>query len=149
MESLQNYATPAEREEAVTILVPHIPCFQRENGNNNAMRSALIHEIGHFTRLAFDDPRDDEEGEEANFDDTESFKDRASNILAWWRNHSGALPNWLKVLREAVLLQPSSGGAERVFAMYTWMFDDDQEAALEDYKETSLQLRYNTIWRNK
>jgi hypothetical protein len=63
-------------------------------------------------------------------------------LLAWWKNNTG-LTDWLVVLTVAVLLQPSSCTAERVFSMYTWMFGDDQDSALEDYKETALMLRFN------
>jgi hypothetical protein len=70
-------------------------------------------------------------------------------LLEWWRQNGPRLPQWRLVLQVAALFQPSSAAAERVFSMAAWMFGDDQDAALQDYKEASLMLRYNEIWRNK
>jgi hypothetical protein len=70
-------------------------------------------------------------------------------LLEWWRNNGPRLPQWRLVLQVATLFQPSSAAAERVFSMAAWMFGDEQDAALQDYKETSLMLRYNELWRNK
>ena len=63
--------------------------------------------------------------------------------LAWWKtlNHH--------VVAVAVLLQPNSGSAERVFSMYTWSFDDDQDNALEDYKATAVMMRFNEQNRHR
>ena len=68
-------------------------------------------------------------------------------LLPWWNNHKVKLAAWYKVVQEAVLLQPSSTGAERVFSMLDSLFGDEQEAALEDYKETSVIMRYNELKR--
>ena len=71
------------------------------------------------------------------------FEHAQSNaILKWWTNNR-VLTHWIDLLVVAVQLQPSSGSAERVFTMYTWMFDDDQDNALEDYKDTTLKMRFN------
>jgi hypothetical protein len=72
--------------------------------------------------------------------------DQLSN---WWALVRADLPDWSIVVTCAVLFVPSSAGVERVFSMMTNMFNDNQDGALEDYKEASLMLRYNTIWRNK
>lgn len=70
-------------------------------------------------------------------------------LANWWSLVRGQLPEWSIVVSCAVLFVPSSAGAERVFSMVSFMFDDGQDAALEDFKEGSLMLRYNTIWRSK
>jgi hypothetical protein len=50
---------------------------------------------------------------------------------------------------EAALVMPSSGTAERVFSLLTQCFSDKQSTALEDFKETSVILRYNMNFREK
>jgi hypothetical protein len=73
---------------------------------------------------------------------TDFEKCQNGTLLEWWKNNRD-LSAWIDVLAVAVLLQPSSSSAERVFSMYSWMFDDDQDSALQDFKETALMLRYN------
>lgn len=69
-------------------------------------------------------------------------------LLPWWHAVRNSLPTFYNhVLPQAVLLQPTSASAERVFAMMDWMFSEQQQAALEDYKETALMLRYNELQR--
>jgi hypothetical protein len=66
------------------------------------------------------------------------------DALRWWVDHRQQLPNWYRwVVPVAAIFQPTSCAAERVFAMVRWMFDDSQQAALEDMKSGSLVLRYN------
>ncbi len=74
--------------------------------------------------------------------------DNDVDVIAYWYSMRNTLPNWYHyVIPEAVIFQPTSCAAERVFAMLKWMFGDDQEAALEDYKEASLMMRYNEAAR--
>ena len=67
---------------------------------------------------------------------------QSNAIQTWWKNKR-ILTYWIDVVAVAVLLQPSSGSAERVFSMYSWMFDEEQDNALEDYKATALKMRFN------
>jgi hypothetical protein len=48
-----------------------------------------------------------------------------------------------------LLVQPSSGVAERVFSLLNSNFSKDEEAALEETVETSIMLKYNYIQRDK
>jgi hypothetical protein len=59
------------------------------------------------------------------------------------------LPTWSLCARDVALLIPSSGTIERAFSLLTQGFDDQQNAALEDYKCTAVKLKYNSIWREK
>lgn len=59
------------------------------------------------------------------------------------------LPTWALCARDVALLIPSSGTIERAFSLLTQGFDDQQNAALEDYKCTAVKLKYNSIWREK
>ena len=47
----------------------------------------------------------------------------------------------------ALLVQPSSAAAERVFSLLKSSFGDQQEAALQDYIETSLMLQHPDSFR--
>lgn len=72
------------------------------------------------------------------------------DLLQWWYNARHSLPTWYRyVLPEVVMMQPTSATVERVFSMLEWMFRDNQRAALEDYKETALMLRYNQLQRQR
>jgi hypothetical protein len=59
------------------------------------------------------------------------------------------LTGWVIDLEAAVILQPSSGTAERVFAMQRTMFSNLQRSSRRDYQETALMTRYNENWRSK
>jgi hypothetical protein len=108
-------------------------CNIRQFSQHRNFRNLLLGEVPQYLNLARFAP---------NIDNSE-------NLLSWWRNNWDKLPTWSRVLQIAVLYQPSSAGAERVFSMVRWMFHEDQHGCLEDYKETALMLRYNTKWRNK
>ena len=65
--------------------------------------------------------------------------------LAWWKSHQHELPNWSKACKTALLIQPSSAAAERVFSLLNNSFKENQARALEDYIETSIMLQYNRV----
>ena len=52
------------------------------------------------------------------------------------------------MLRAVLANAPNSIPPERVFSILNDTFDDDQERALADYIELSLQLQYNERSRN-
>ena len=64
--------------------------------------------------------------------------------LEWW-SHQHELPNWSKACKTALLIQPSSAAAERVFSLLKNCFKVNQASALEDYTETSIMLQYNSV----
>jgi hypothetical protein len=59
------------------------------------------------------------------------------------------LPTWSLCAKEVALIAPSSATVERIFSLFTQGFNDNQDAALEDYKGTAVKLKYNRIWRLK
>ena len=63
--------------------------------------------------------------------------------LDWWKNHSADLPHWSAAAANVLLVQPSSAAAERVFSLLKASFVSQQDAALNDYIQTSLMLQYN------
>ena len=62
--------------------------------------------------------------------------------LTWWAAHQDTLPQWSALVRKVLLVQPSSASAERVFSLLATL-SAQQEAALEDYIEASVMVRYN------
>ena len=63
--------------------------------------------------------------------------------LEWWKLHCSELPSWSSAAKKALLVQPSSGSAERVFSLLKSSFGDQQDHSLKDYIEASLMLQYN------
>ena len=63
--------------------------------------------------------------------------------LEWWKLNCSELPSWSTAAKMALLVQPSSGSAERVFSLLKYSFGDQQDHSLKDYIETSLMLQYN------
>ena len=63
--------------------------------------------------------------------------------LQWWHNHESDLPKWSTAFKVALLIQPSSAAAERVFALLSNSFTERQTRSMEDYIETSVMLQYN------
>ena len=71
------------------------------------------------------------------------------DISAFWLRYSLTLPIWFLASRDVGLIAPSSASLERAFSLLTQGFNDQQDAALEDYKATSVIIRFNNIWRTR
>jgi hypothetical protein len=71
------------------------------------------------------------------------------SLLDWWRGNENAVPAWSYVLRAVLTNSPNSIPPERVFSILNDTFDDDQDRALADYLEFSLQRQYNMRGRGK
>ena len=69
--------------------------------------------------------------------------------VRWWVRHAHALPNWSGVVKQLLLVQPSSASAERVFSLMKHFFTRRQENALEETVEASVMLCYNGNQRKK
>ena len=61
----------------------------------------------------------------------------------WWKNHESELPNWSTACKAALLIQPSSAAAERVFSLLSNSFTERQARSIENYIETSVMVQYN------
>ena len=72
-----------------------------------------------------------------------SVDDFTESVLGWYKNHSSEIG----ALAEASLIvfsfTPSSAAAERVFSLLKALFGSDQDAALADYIQGSMMVRYN------
>ena len=67
-----------------------------------------------------------------------------SDIIQWWKNNESVLPNWSAAAKKALLVQPSSAAAERVFSVLNNTFGSNQTNSLEDYVEAAVMLQYNS-----
>ena len=56
---------------------------------------------------------------------------------------------WLKAAQKALLLQPSSAAAERVFSLLNNSFGATQASTLQDYLEATIMLQYNKYEHNR
>ena len=63
--------------------------------------------------------------------------------LEWWKKHEKSIPNWASACKSTLLIQPSSGAAERAFSILSNCFTNKQTQSLQDYIETSVMLQYN------
>ena len=63
-----------------------------------------------------------------------------TNLLAWWPRAAGRIPTWSWACKIMMLCQPSSGAAERVFAVLRDSIGKHQQSALEDYQAVSVML---------
>lgn len=121
--------------------------------DGESVREALLYVVGHLGALSRIDGL--MVGLEAEYNlykhlaATAPAADDQENLLPWWQGQRNALPSWHLLLEQAVLLHPNSAGAERIFALYKNLFAKEQQALLEDYKETAVMLRYNEIQRYK
>ena len=69
--------------------------------------------------------------------------DSTIDVLQWWKESAKGIPAWAEAAKKVLVVQPSSGAAERVFSILNNTFSDQQDKALQDYIETSVILRYN------
>jgi hypothetical protein len=65
------------------------------------------------------------------------------SAMTWSKLNCSELPFWSATARNVLLVQPSSAASERVFSLLNASFHEQQDAALQDYLETSLVLQYN------
>ena len=73
----------------------------------------------------------------------DNMADLAAKKVEWWRQNADNLPHWAAAVKMVILVQPSSAATERVFSLLRATFSDQQQAALQDYVETSVMLQYN------
>ena len=64
-------------------------------------------------------------------------------VLAFYRAYNPRSPTWAKAARIIFAMAPSSAASERVFSLVKNMFGKDQLAAMADFIQGSLMLRYN------
>ena len=65
------------------------------------------------------------------------------NLTDWCRQHADKIPAWSELQAIGAWLQPTSGGAERVFALASTQVDEHQASGLEDMISLSVMLQYN------
>ena len=65
------------------------------------------------------------------------------SLLGFWRANEDEVPAFAFVLRAILSNAPNSIPPEHLFSILNDTFDDDQDRALADYIELSLQLQYN------
>ena len=66
--------------------------------------------------------------------------------VTWWAAHCET--HWSALVKQLLLIHPSSAAAERVFSLLSSL-SSQQESALEDYIETSVMIRYNSSQRKQ
>ena len=59
--------------------------------------------------------------------------DEQFDSLEWWKLNTISLPRWSAAVRRALLVQPSSAAAERVFSLLKLSFGGQQDNSLQDY----------------
>ena len=73
----------------------------------------------------------------------ESIDDYTTAILEWWRTNGGSFKTWAIAARIVFAISPSSASCERVFALLTRLFGEQQLSALSDYVQAALMLNHN------
>ena len=71
------------------------------------------------------------------------------HLWEFWRSHYIILPFWWSIAQRVGILLSSSCCSERLFAVYTSMFDAQQLAALEDRIELAVSRRFNNNKRQQ
>ena len=67
-----------------------------------------------------------------------------TKVLKWWAlADKSKFPAWAVAARIVFSFTPNSAACERVFSLLKFMFGDQQWAALGDYIQAALMLKYN------
>ena len=82
------------------------------------------------------------------------YKEKAALYLGdddwnFWRSYYNIIPTWYRVAAEVALVMSSSASVERVFSLLNSRFTDQQQRCLKDYKEGSIRITYNEIFRDR
>ena len=75
--------------------------------------------------------------------------DSADQLWSFWRTHTLVLPHLFQAATVVALIFTSSACVERVFSLYEGSFTSQQDQALEDRREASIMIRFNTNRRAK
>lgn len=76
--------------------------------------------------------------------DKSDVDDFTDSLLTWWRINGKSFPAWAMAARIAFAISPSSAACERVFALITQLFGEQQMSTLADILEAALvMLRFN------
>jgi hypothetical protein len=75
--------------------------------------------------------------------------DEDADSWEFWRENQLQLPIWYALARNVALIMTSSASVERLFSLYEGRFSEQQQGALQDYKEASIMLHYNHLQRAK
>jgi len=81
------------------------------------------------------------------FNLSKSAKDK--DLWTFWKKSQIKLKNFWLAACEVAIIQPSSAFVERIFSVLRQAFDDTQEQALEDFKESSVMMTVNEGQREK
>ena len=77
----------------------------------------------------------------ANYADVDAF---TNGVLEWWqKNADDKISEWALAARIIFSISPNSACCERVFALLKNMFGEQQMAALHDYIQAALMMKYN------
>lgn len=66
------------------------------------------------------------------------------NLWRFWLKNNLTLPRWSSASNIIAIIMTSSGAVERSFSLYLALFGDGRESALQDIRELSTILRYNS-----
>ena len=75
--------------------------------------------------------------------DGDGVTDYSEAVLQWWACNRHKIPEWAAAARIIFAISPNSASCERVFSLLEHMFGDHMDAALSDYIESALMLRYH------
>jgi hypothetical protein len=115
--------------------------LERVNGISETDVAKLELELPKYLAKAQSDPV---EGYEVYLGNSESRRTKAKANAAWYAKHGDEFPTWLYAFRCCLLLVSSSCAAERVFSMLKATFASNQHNSLEDYRELSVMLQFNS-----
>ena len=79
----------------------------------------------------------------------DAFNEEESDGWVFWRRYFMRLPTWYKLAAEVTIVMCSSTAVERVFYLLNCTFNDQQQRFLNDYKESSVMIRYNENCRDR
>ena len=82
------------------------------------------------------------------------YKEKAALYLGdddwnFWRSYCNIIPTCYRVAAEVALVMSSSASVERVFSLLNSRFTGQQQRCLKDYKEGSIRITYNEIFRDR
>ena len=106
------------------------------NGITDYVIKDMVKQLPRYLAAAQSDPR-------SNYLPHTHDGEGGANAL-WWDKHGPDVPAWNDAFRACLLLIPSSCSAERVFSMLKATFSSNQERALNDLRELSVMLQFNS-----
>jgi len=76
------------------------------------------------------------------------IEDDEFDIISYWKERY-ELPNWRRLAKDALAIQPTSASVERLFATLDRLFSSEQRSLLEDGRDVACKMSFDRVYEKR